>query len=119
MEDLFGYTVTSGPYDDPLQKVTVNFLAQVQGQPPYVELITPLSSDSPINSMLNKSGGAAYHLCFETNDLEGALLHARKYGCLLVSPPKPAVAFDHRRIAWFYTPDRQLVELVEEAKPFL
>ena len=33
---------------------------------------------------------------------------------VLISPPAPAVAFDGRRIAWVYTPTRQLIELLEE-----
>jgi methylmalonyl-CoA/ethylmalonyl-CoA epimerase len=33
--------------------------------------------------------------------------------CLLLGDPVPAVAFGGRRIAWLYTPTRQLVELLE------
>jgi methylmalonyl-CoA/ethylmalonyl-CoA epimerase len=115
LEALFGYQVVSGPFDDPIQKVTVNFLNQSGGEPePEIELIAPLTPDSPIRSMLNKTGGGAYHLCFETNDLERALVHMRSQGCIVVSPPQPAVAFGGRRIAWFYTSTRQVFELVEE-----
>jgi methylmalonyl-CoA/ethylmalonyl-CoA epimerase len=115
LEALFGYRVVSGPFDDPIQKVTVNFLNQSGGEPePEIELIAPLTPDSPIRSMLNKTGGGAYHLCFETNDLERALAHVRSKGCIVVSGPAPAVAFGGRRIAWFYTSTRQVFELVEE-----
>lgn len=113
---LFGSRVASGPFDDPIQKVTVNFLAQADApasDAAEIELIAPLTEDAPIQSMLKKTGGGAYHLCFETNDLEMALAHVRQHKCLMVSPPAPAVAFEGRRIAWFYTPSRLLVELVE------
>ena len=113
---LFGSQVVSGPYDDPIQKVTVNFLTQsagAHGDAAEIELIAPLTADAPIQSMLNKTGGGAYHLCFETNDLDRALAHVRKERCLVVSAPAPAVAFEGRRISWFYTPSRLLVELVE------
>ena len=110
---LFGSQVVSGPFDDPIQKVTVNFLQQVEGEAAEIELIAPLTEDAPIRSMLNKTGGGAYHLCFETNDLERALAHLRQEKCLVVSAPAPAVAFEGRRIAWLYTPSRLLVELVE------
>ena len=113
LETLFGYRVTSGPFDDPIQKVTVNFLNQSVGDVAEIELIAPLTADSPVRSMLNKNGGGAYHLCFETNDLERALAHMKSHGCMVVSAPAPAVAFAGRRIAWFYTPTRQLFELVE------
>jgi methylmalonyl-CoA/ethylmalonyl-CoA epimerase len=113
LRSLFGYQVVSGPFDDPIQKVTVNFLRQQSEDAAEIELIAPLTEDSPIRSMLAKGSGAAYHLCFETTDLDGALEHAKSIGCILVSPPAPAVAFSGRRIAWFYTPTRQLFELVE------
>ena len=113
LDALFGYKVISGPFDDPIQKVTVNFLKQHSDDAAEIELIAPLTDDAPIRSMLSKGSGAAYHLCFETTNLDGALTYVKSRGCILVSPPAPAVAFAGRRIAWFYTPTRQLFELVE------
>jgi methylmalonyl-CoA/ethylmalonyl-CoA epimerase len=114
LESIFGYRVISGPFDDPIQKVTVNFMTQSDNDAVELELIMPLTEDSPLRTMLNKNGGGAYHLCFETNDIEAALAHVRSKGCVLVSNPVPAVAFGGRRIAWFYTRTRQLFELVEQ-----
>jgi methylmalonyl-CoA/ethylmalonyl-CoA epimerase len=116
LSDLLGYTVASGPFQDPIQKVNVIFLAKSDSDAAEIELIAPLSEDSPIQSILDKSGGGTYHLCFETSELEAALDHARKNGCILVAAPAPAVAFQGRRIAWIYTRSRQLFELVEAAK---
>ncbi len=110
---LFGYKVVSGPFDDPIQKVSVNFLAKSDKDVAEIELIAPTTEDSPIRSILAKNGGGAYHLCFETNDIDGALTHAKNNGCIVVSSPVPAVAFQGRRIAWIYTRSRQLFELVE------
>lgn len=114
LERLFGYRVISGPFDDPIQKVTVNFLTQSDADVAEIELIAPAQPDSPVNAMLKKGQGGAYHLCFATNDLGAALDHVRSHGCLAVGTPQPAVAFGGRRIAWFYTPTRQLFELVEQ-----
>ena len=110
---LFGYRVVSGPFDDPIQKVRVNFLKTSEDDAVEIELIAPLSKDSPVTAMLAKSGGGSYHLCFETNDIDAALAHAVKNGCVMVAAPAPAVAFEGRRIAWIYTSSRQLFELVE------
>lgn len=113
LTSLFGYKVISGPFDDPIQKVTVNFLAKSDQDVAEIELIAPLTEDSPITAMLAKSGGGAYHLCFETSDMEQAIVHAQNNGCILLGQPAPAVAFQGRRIAWIYTRSRQLFELVE------
>ena len=115
MSKLFGYRVISGPFDDPIQKVSVNFLTTTEDDVAEIELIAPLTEDSPIKAMLAKNGGGAYHLCFETSDIDKALEHAKKNGCIIVSQPVPAVAFGGRRIAWIYTSSRQLFELVESS----
>ena len=113
LSDLFGYKAVAGPFDDPIQKVSVNFLAKSGNDVTEIELIAPLGENSPIQSMLKSGKGGAYHLCFETNDLERALTHAERNGCFVVSGPTPAVAFQGRRIAWICTRSRQLFELVE------
>jgi methylmalonyl-CoA/ethylmalonyl-CoA epimerase len=113
LSSLFGYKVVSGPFDDPIQKVQVSFLTQSDNDVAEIELIAPLSDDSPVRSMLAKNGGGAYHFCFETTDIDAALVHAKNNGCVVVAAPVPAVAFDGRRIAWIYTPSRQLFEFVE------
>lgn len=116
LSTLFGYRVVSGPFEDPIQKVKVNFLKTSDNDAAEIELIAPLTSDSPITAMLAKSGGGSYHLCFETSDIDAALAHATRNGCMIVAAPAPAVAFDGRRIAWIYTSSRQLFELVEAEK---
>ena len=113
LEEIFGYRVVSGPFDDPIQKVRVSFLKASGADLSEIELIAPISPDAPVQSMLKKNGGGAYHVCLETNNIEAALDHARATGCMIVSQPVPAVAFQGRRIAWIYTPSQQLFELVE------
>ena len=110
--ELFGYECVSGPFDDPVQKVSVCFLERGTAGDPVLELVAPLGEESPIQRTLSKGAGA-YHICYETENLEQAIEHLTARGCLMVSPPVPAVAFNNRRIAWLYTSTRQLVELVE------
>ena len=110
---LFGYKLISGPFDDPIQKVSVCFLGSGDPADAVVELVAPLTEDSPVKGVLARGGGA-YHMCFETPRLDEALTDVLAKGCLLVSKPVPAVAFGGRRIAWIYTPTRQLIELLEQ-----
>ncbi len=109
---IFGYRICSGPFVDPIQKVEVCFLSTKEAGGVTIELVTPVSDDSPVNRILAKGIGA-YHLCYEVVDIDAALKHVRSSGCLVVSEPVQAIAFAGRRIAWFYTPTRQLTELVE------
>ncbi len=113
---ILGYKLISGPFDDPIQKVSVCFLGTHDPADAVIELIAPLTEDSPIRGVLLRGGGA-YHLCFETPRLDDSLADALAKGCLPIGEPVPAVAFNGRRIAWIYTPTRQLVELLEQQPP--
>ena len=109
---IFGYTVRSGPFMDPIQKASVCFIGTGEDGDAPIELVAPAGDNSPVNKLLGK-GIVSYHLCFEVDDIGEALKHVRSQGCLVLSEPVPAVAFEGRRIAWFYTPTRQLTEFVE------
>ena len=90
MGELFGRRPIRGPLTDPLQAVRLLFLAR---------------------------GGGLHHLCYLVEDLETSLTRLRAKGCLITSPPKPAVAFEGRRVAFLVTRERQLVELLEHRLP--
>jgi len=110
-ENLFGYELTSGPFDDPVQKVSVCFLNRGD-RDPVLELVAPLGPDSPIGRTLKKGGGI-YHICYQVPDIRGAIEHLTGLGSFLLSGPVPAVAFQMREIAWLMTEADLLVELVQ------
>lgn len=114
-QDLFGYELLSGPFDDPIQRVSVCFLGRQAAGEVVIELIAPLGVDTPIDRILAKGGGA-YHTCYEVDNLDETLVQLSSRQCIIVSQPVPAVAFDNRRIAWLFTPTQQLVELLERVR---
>lgn len=97
---------------DPLQKVKVAFLTTRAGDP-QIELVEAAGEDSPVLRFLEQGGGL-HHVCYEVADLEGQLVEFRSRGAVIAKRPKPAVAFDGRRIAWVVTAEKLLVELLEE-----
>lgn len=112
-QDLFGYELFSGTFDDPIQRVSVCFLRRQAAGEIIVELIAPLGENSPIDRILTKGGGA-YHVCYEVDNLDETLATLKSKKCIIVSGPVPAVAFNNRRIAWLFTPTQQLIELLEK-----
>jgi methylmalonyl-CoA/ethylmalonyl-CoA epimerase len=109
---LFGYEVTMGPIDDPIQKVTACFMSRGHGDP-VMELIAPLGPHSPIDRALKKGGGV-HHICYAVPDMPGAIRHLTGHGAFLLGEPVPAVAFNLRQIAWLMTEHGLLVELLED-----
>jgi methylmalonyl-CoA/ethylmalonyl-CoA epimerase len=100
-------------FEDPLQKAKVAFLTTRPGDA-LIELVQPVTEDSPVQRFLVQQGGGMHHLCYEVADLEGELAAFRSRGALIARRPKAAVAFGGRRIAWVLTSEKFLVELLEE-----
>jgi methylmalonyl-CoA/ethylmalonyl-CoA epimerase len=109
--DALGITLTSEITEDEIQKVRVAFAQAGDGV--FIEFIEPMSDDSPVAGVLKRKA-SLYHMCFVVPDIDAAVERACQAGARLVSSPKPARAFDGRRIAFIYLTDRSLVELLEE-----
>jgi methylmalonyl-CoA/ethylmalonyl-CoA epimerase len=111
LEPLFQPKSVSSVVEDPVQRVRVAFVTLASGE--RIELIEPIDDTSPVSRILKARRGGLYHLCFAVDALEPAIEQFRQRGCLLVSGPVPAVAFEGRPIAFLHTPQRDLIELVE------
>jgi methylmalonyl-CoA/ethylmalonyl-CoA epimerase len=104
----------SAPIADPIQNVKVCFVA-LPGRV-LLELVEPLSEQSPVNAIIERARGGLYHVCYEVDHLDAALERFRSKKCLPLGPAVPAAAFDGRRIVFLLTPQRDLIELVESAR---
>ena len=98
------------------RKQDVRILFLDTGGDAQLELIEPLSPDSPVQRHLKKGGGL-YHLCFEVEDLETTLETLQKNRqAMVVKQPLEAPAIDGKRVAFVVTADGDLVEFVESDK---
>ena len=109
--DSLGVSWDGAIHQDPIQKVKVTFLSTASGCA-QIELIEPVGSDSPVRKFLERGGGQ-HHLCYEVDDIQKALAVFKSRKASIVQRPCPAVAFKGRQIAWFVTPERLIVELLE------
>ncbi|MGB0720873.1 MAG: VOC family protein [Gammaproteobacteria bacterium] len=108
---LFAPEEVSGITDDPIQKVRVCF-ARMQGGT-TIELVAPLADGSPVDAIIDSPRGGLYHLCYEVDDLDGAIMDFRRKRYMPLGRPVPAAAFDNRRIVFMMTPQHDLIELLE------
>ena len=102
-------------FADPEQKVKVTFLHTG----PYdtqIELVAPDAPAAPVCKFLEEKGGGLHHVCYEVQNLETELASMRSLGAVIAKRPKPAVAFEGRRIAWVITAEKLLVELLEKTR---
>ena len=109
----FGLRAINGRIIDPLQDVELQFLEDDGGA--RLELIRPLSANSPSARAL-RQGGGLNHICYRVDDLESSMKILVDTGAKVVREPLPAVAFDGRRVAFLYTRQRELIEFVETCR---
>ena len=111
-QEYFGYLWDGQIYVDPLQMVRIAFI-KLDDSNLRIELTQPTCADSPLTGPL-KRGTRILHICYRVTNIEQVLRRFIELGSRLVSEPKSAVAFDGRRVAFLFTRDREIVELVEE-----
>jgi methylmalonyl-CoA/ethylmalonyl-CoA epimerase len=111
-EEIFDIHPITEIVEDPIQKVLLVLLSGQSVGGAQIELIQPLSDDSPVSNIMKK-GTPLYHLCFEVEDIEGELKKARARGALVISGPVSAKLFNGGRIAFIYGPDHYVVEFLE------
>lgn len=99
---------------DTLQKTKIAFVKTSDNT--CIELVEPLNDNSPVANIIKSKRGGIYHLCFLANHFEQDIETCKKNKFILVSSPKPAIAFNNRKVAFFLTPSNELIELLEEIK---
>jgi methylmalonyl-CoA/ethylmalonyl-CoA epimerase len=115
-----GAEVVSPPIDDPIQRVTVQFLREPASGELW-ELVVPLgeAADSPLTSRLARGGGLD-HVCYELEDGDGTLedrvAAEVERGGHVACAPVMAAAFG-RRIAFVFRRSQRLIEYVEPRRP--
>lgn len=109
MLSLFGYSAEDVRFD-PLQNVNVRFLHHEEN--PLIELIEGVDDASPIKNLLKKNGTCVYHLCYEVEDIDRAVLKMRKDGYIPTSQKRKSI-IGGRNVVFLYHPHNCLIELLD------
>ena len=111
---LYGVEAISTPFDIPAQGVKVSFVAVPNTQ---IELIEPLSEESPIWNFIQKNPkGGQHHVCYEVDDIHQAVAVMKDRGATVLGEPRVGA---HGTPIVFIHPKNSngvLVELMESPK---
>jgi methylmalonyl-CoA/ethylmalonyl-CoA epimerase len=77
------------------------------------ELLEPLGETSPVYNALKTGKGILNHVAYRIADLDEWQQRMQQSGWARTSDPKPAVAYGGRRIQFFVSPVRLVIELIE------
>lgn len=105
------YQIGPRLYDD-LQNVNLIMCGHLSM--PDVELIYPTDSPGPLDKWLADHAQVIYHLCYTSENLEWTLTHLReKHRVLTISPPKPAILFEYRKVSFYQIQGFGMIEILE------
>jgi methylmalonyl-CoA/ethylmalonyl-CoA epimerase len=86
--ETLGATEVGEPFDMAEQGVRVCFV-ETPGGGPQVELLAPLTAESPVSAFLAKNPlGGQHHLCFEVPDIAAARAEFETLGKRILGPTR-------------------------------
>jgi methylmalonyl-CoA/ethylmalonyl-CoA epimerase len=83
---------------------------------PAVEIIYEGTEAGPIDKLMQRHAqGIVYHVCYVTENLRESLdgLEAAGLRAVCVSPPKPALLFEGRKVSFYNIVGIGLIEILE------
>lgn len=95
--DLLGLEL-KGVEQVPEQGVRIAFLPVGESR---IELLEPLSAESPVAKFLEKRGEGIHHICFEVEDLEKTLQDLANKGVKLIDE-QPRIGAHGRKMAFIH-----------------
>ena len=98
-------------YDENLG-VKVRFLYDSSGI--CYEILAPLGKNSPVLKVLEKKNNILNHIAYEAKDFEKTVNYFRKINCAPLTRPKPAKAFNNKKIIFFLSPLNFIIEIIEK-----
>ena len=109
--EMFGITNWTEVFADEGIGVYVQFGIAASG--PCYELVAPLGEQSPVDGALRAGKNILNHVAYLTADLEAEGERLRSLGSVAVAAAQPAVAYAGRRVQFWLSPLRFIVELIE------
>jgi len=90
--------------------------AFLQCGPNKIELLEPLSDDSPIAKFIEKKGEGIHHVAFEVADIEAEMARLKREGFVLLND-KPKPGADNKLVCFVHPKSTNgvLIELCQEA----
>jgi len=101
-----------GIIEDSIQNVCICFLKR--DNETTIELVGIRNEENnPIRNILSKIGCSAYHMCYETSNINEERIKLAKIGFKQISRKINAIAFNNSKIMFLYAKDFGLIELIE------
>lgn len=89
------------------------YICFIRNEAVTIELISPANEKSVVNNMMKRYKNLAYHICYETNNIEETIENLIANNYMVISPLAKASAIGNRKVAFLAHADVGMIELVE------
>ncbi len=110
--ETLGFKIDSNIFSDVKRKVKIVFMSKDEMK---IELVAPLSVDSPVSKFLSKNGPSPYHICYSTDDIYKTVDELKQLKFIQISEIEDAIAFSDKKVVFMYSKSIGILELVEGA----
>ncbi|BBJ28316.1 hypothetical protein ATHSA_1227 [Athalassotoga saccharophila] len=110
--EALGFKVDSDTFNDVKRKVEIVFMSKGEMK---IELVAPLSVDSPVSKFLSKNGPSPYHICYSTDDIYKTVDKLKQFKFIQISEIEEALAISNKKVVFMYSKPIGILELVEGA----
>jgi len=108
-----GYAVSQETMRDEYRKIDIVFLEKDGYR---IELVSPYVPDSVVGELIKRLGNCAYHVCYETPDLDAEVERLRDERYVVCGEAAPAPACGGGRVIFLIHPYLGMIELLEKAE---
>lgn len=105
-----GYEICGDIVKDNIRNVEIVFLRNGEE---WVELVAPNGENTPVDGVLKNNGPTPYHICYEVEDLDKAVVELKQQKFMVLKKAEVAPAIDGCKVEFLYHKDLGMIELVE------
>ena len=105
-----GYEVEKPVKYDEIRKINIEFLVNGDYR---VELIQPMSEESPMYPLLKRYKNSPYHFCYEVENIEVSVEELSANGYTVIQEPEIAPCIEGKRVVFLNNISMGIIELVE------
>ncbi|WP_395303171.1 VOC family protein [Pectobacterium polonicum] len=109
---LLGHKTISDIIRDDIRGVDIVFLTSNTNE--LIEIVSPYTENSIVNNLIKKSSNSLYHIAYSVDDIDENIFNLQHKGFILIDPPKPAIAFNGKKVAFLISSNVGMIELIEE-----
>ncbi len=106
-----GYEIERPVKYDEIRQINIEFLINGDYR---VELIQPMSEESPMFPLLKKYKNSPYHFCYEVEDLDASVKELSDKGYTVIQEPEIAPCIDDRKVVFLNNISMGIIELVQQ-----